>query len=500
MRTQMSRSIKITYSLEIVCVISLTIFALFGLAIASIFIQFKIPIGYGENNVLVSAWGLLNGYGLYRKSAIDTIPAFMASYSPIYYLFVVLGFKLFGVSHFFGRLINLIAVLGSAALIGLIARRQKSERIGAIISAAAFLCVWPVMVFSRQSRVDNLAICFELAALFTILGNRSIAKNIFFIVFALCAGYTKQTAFGIVLAALISLYADNGKSDRKRAMILAAAYASSALIIFVILQLSTGGAFYFATVKNYTALIEWGVLLDNLRKVFGDPFDLAVIAAGLYIGIVSLKRGEKLPISLICVPLFLSLLAAGKPGSNINYFTEFLAGACINLGSLFRRLPDEIERKKYGISIAASLALILGVSGSIISRAEVFENWIMMCRNRAQYMAEQTSISVMKDVLPPGALVLAQYSEIPLFAGCTPVLSDPFKFNEMTKFGFWNPAPLVEAIVNRRIQLIIMQEKISADGSMQFLPAEAARAILENYIPIPSGNSQVFLYVPQKIE
>ena len=103
----------------------------------------------------------------------------------------------------------------------------------------------------------------------------------------------------------------------------------------------------------------------------------------------------------------------------------------------------------------------------------------------------------MRQHLPPNSLVLAEYSDLPLFAGCVPVMSDPFLLTMMAKKGKWDPAPVVEALRSHKVALVLTKSPINSQKQVNYLPMEVTRAIEENYKILMTNSGFVF-YLPKK--
>lgn len=469
-------------------------YALLGVSIALVHIFFKLPLGYGENTTLVSAWGILNGHGLYFESELHKIPAFVSLYPPFYYLLVAAGLKLWGISYVPGRLFALFSALGCAGMIGLIARRRfESDILGSVIGALLFLCSWPVIQWIRYLRVDFTAIFFELVAAYFLLGGATRRRSALFVIFAILAGYTKQNAFGIVAGAMAGMFIEGDAGQRKKALVIGVFYAAAALMIFFIIQVLSKGGFYLNAVGyNLPFSGDWRALYDRTIQLLGDPLGLCVILLGFLAA--SRKSGPLRLKALIVLPLVITLPSLSRIGANINYFVELLAASSIAAAWLLA--PSEKSRNQGKMIAACCLVLILCLGGSIFSKWPVIRQWSLQLYYYDIALKPPDILTKLKITQKPGSLIYAQYSEMPLFAGCVPAVSDPWHFAHMARAGIWNPAPLVNALKNRQITVIIMKEKITANAPMEFMPDEAARAALDNYSLIPARPNGFYVYLP----
>ena len=94
-------------------------------------------------------------------------------------------------------------------------------------------------------------------------------------------------------------------------------------------------------------------------------------------------------------------------------------------------------------------------------------------------------------------MVLADFSDRPLFADCVPAMSDPYLLTIMAEDGKWDPSPVVKALQEKRIAVVLLREKLSYPEPMLFLPKDVAKAVVENYEQVPI-KSILSVYVPKK--
>jgi len=489
---------KIVRASAAICISGLAAYA--ALTVIRVIVGLPAPYvhNYGENIVLVNAWGLATGHGLYRLSELNNVPVFMAPYPPVIYLLVALGIKVWGITFIPGRLLGFLAWIGCAVMIAGIARRRGCDKTSSIIAALAFSATWPVYVWARYLRVDALAIFLETAAVFILLGrNAPKRRAIAFIALAVMAGYTKQSAFGLVVGTLLGLMLDGDARQRKRIFLIGVFYGLAAFLIFVALELITKGTFHIFALGSFRKIIEWRILLGRLTALSQDPLCIAVIVLG--IAAMLKRRGGWWTVTFIAVPMVTALSTAGKMGAGLNYFIETIAACSVGMALLMSPSGERSDTRRNYATVSLCAILCLCVLGSAYSRRASLEDlWINIKRfNNA--IQPGPSIMFMKMNLPPGSMVLSQYSELPLFADCVPAMSDPYSLSRMADDGKWDPSPVVEALRNHRINLVIMAEKVDSSRQMVFLPAEVAKAIEENYAPLPGYIPGRYLYAPKRL-
>ncbi|GEM_PF-3398338 len=451
---------------------------------------------YGENALLVNAWGLATGHGLYRLSELNSVPVFMAPYPPVFYLIAAGAIKLWGISYVPGRLVSFIAMLGCAVMSACIARRRGCDTSSAVIAALAFLGAWPVYRWCRFMRVDSLAVFFELAAVFILLG-RSAPKRraAVFVAMAVLAGYTKQNAFGLAGGALLGMILAGDSLQKKRAYLIGSAYALTAVLVFLVIEAATGGSFHQFALGSFHKQMTAEVFAERVLVFLQDPISTALLAFAVIAAIVG-KR-DKWLMAFLAVPTVMALATVGKEGSGPNYFIETLAACAVGAAVLLHSVRSRRSAgRDMGIALICGI-LALCVASSFYIRKVPYKALTKSIKSLNS--SPGPSIVFIKSNLSPGSLVLAQYSDMPLFANCVPAISDPYTLTRMARAGKWDPSPLVEALNNRRVDLVIMSEKVTSAGPMRFLPEAVAEAIERNYVLMAPQIPMYDLYAPLRV-
>lgn len=453
---------------------------------------------YMENVMLANSWGLAAGLGLYRASMLNEVPLFIATYPPIFYFIVAAGIKIWGITYIPGRIVSFFALIGCAVLIALISRRRGVSKFSSVLAAFLFLGAWPIYLWSRFLRVDSPAVFFELAAVYSIAGGKySKRRAALFVIFALLAGYTKQTAFGIVFGSLLIMifYSDN--HWRRRGIFLASVYAISAILAFALIEIYTGWGFHKFVIETNMMGLSFDLFLQMTGALISDPVSIALISMSV-IAIATEKQDRWLT-PFVGIPLLLALATIGKMGSGPNYFIETIAVCSVASGVFIDRIkkPDQRSMKTaltfllIFFSVACAGYLRWGSVKSLLNDAKYFKS-----PDTANTCIRFTNL--MRNTLPPGSLVLAQYSDLPLFAGCVPAMSDPLTMAMLVDRGAWNPAPVVTAIREKKIALVLTLEEITTDKPMRYMPQEVAKAIKENYSKQPNLWIGYELYIPNR--
>ena len=461
----------------------------------------RIPIpfmrNYGENTILVSSWALATGRGLYRWSELTSVPAIISPYSPIGYLLFAACIKVWGITYAPGRLIMFVAMFGCVGMIIAISIRIGISRIPSVVGGLLFLAPYPVTLWSAMYRMDFLALLFELIAVFLLLKERnSIWRSAAFVIAGVLAGYTKQHNFMLVVGALLGLFLFGDKARRKQLVFLGAAYAATAVVVLVVLELVTHGSFHKSVIGSFRSLAYWRTQLDETIKMLKDPITSCVIILGA-IG-VSLDKKYRWVATSMVFGFVIALRLILIRGGSVNYYFEPLAACCIGVAALFDHVEYIVKDRDWPTVILCGCLSLCLIGSGYLRKSYDYLYWpweyvdVYRSNSKPSYI-----ISRLKSLCPPGGLILADYSDRPLFADCVPVMSDPYLLTLMAEDGKWDPSPVVNALREKRVAVVMLKEKLSYPEPMLFLPRDVARAVIENYEQAPIV-SIFSIYVPKK--
>ena len=173
----------------------------------------------------------------------------------------------------------------------------------------------------------------------------------------------------------------------------------------------------------------------------------------------------------------------------------------MGLALLMNSMKKKASEGRYlGVTLVC-LMIVLFSFGSIYKRKGHLKSIWMILSNFSLVIHPNSQpakvISIIKEDIPPGSLVLSQHSDLPLFAGCLPAMSDPLTIMDISKYTGWEPTVLLDALRDRRIKLVVMEEKVTTERPMIYLSGNVAEAILENYKPLIISQVGYYLYVPK---
>jgi 4-amino-4-deoxy-L-arabinose transferase-like glycosyltransferase len=365
------------------------IFLLSGL----VSISFPYSLDYGEAPLIDQAMRLAAGENIYRPD-IDTPPYTIANYPPGY-LIALVPFLDWSESPFvMGRAISLLATLLSGAFIGLTVFSLGADRLSALTAGIFFLASPYVVQWSGLARIDSLALAFATGALFVLA--RWPQKRWAWLVagFSLvAAAYTRQSyALAAPLAALVWLWTQN----KRRTIELFLLVAGLGVVLFVLINMLTGGGFYYNIVTANVNEFGWDRLTNQLSRLWGDYW-IILLLGGLFLGLGWRSQKSWLLVAPFLVGASISALTIGKIGSNVNYFLELAAALAMVAGIVM------IWSRPYPWRNAA-IILLLSIQFGILLGSSMANNvdWILATHQRdfpALQLLEQEVIKMSTPVL-----------------------------------------------------------------------------------------------------
>ncbi|MBN1312526.1 MAG: glycosyltransferase family 39 protein [Anaerolineae bacterium] len=144
--------------------------ALLAIAIYLIVAILRLPYPFGmewmEGGSVEQIRRLLAGQPLYVRPSMDFIPYI---YTPVYFYVSALVAQVTGVGFVPLRLVSIVASAGCLLIIFRIVERETSSRVDAILAAGLFAATYQASAsWIDLARVDALALCFLLAAVYAL--------------------------------------------------------------------------------------------------------------------------------------------------------------------------------------------------------------------------------------------------------------------------------------------------------------------------------------------
>jgi len=424
----------------------------------------------GEQNCvegmrLVEMVHLREGVPIYAPPSPDRFDA--SIYGPLYYL---LGARLIDPddpAYLPLRVVSLIATLGCAAGVSLLAYWLARKRTAALLAPLIFLSYSVVTMHGLSSRCDMVAVCLFLWGFLTASRHRNSSRILWAAPLMLTGLFYKQQFVAGPMAVTLFLILE-------RRYKLAAAFAGlmggGAAVSLAVLQfwIFRGQDFFLhAFLLNLLPLslvqFQAGVLAFGL--VFLVPFLVALEALRV--------RSEKLVFLYVLIAGFLALAALGKVGSDSNYYLELI---CL-LSALFA--TTFVDR--LGDRLAAVELLVLLVFALFMGQFLALPN-----PSPSDFERDDAIQTYLRRNFAPGGAALSYYAGDMIRAGLDSPISDIYQYSKLIRMGTLSDRYLINALEKKRFKLIALTCNLEIGAPeppcvRHYLTPEIAESIVRNY-------------------
>jgi hypothetical protein len=319
-------------------------------------LAFAYPIDYGEGPLLAQVEALRAGTSIWKLYADPAAPPYMVvNYPPLYLMFAAGLAPLVGGTLVAGRLISLLATLGTVAALAALAtpRRQQPALIPhpssliphpssliprpSSLLALLFLTIPIVREWSALMRVDMLGVCLGLWGLVALTRGARVTPQRAAVAGVLLAAslFTKPSLIAAPTAAAAWLTwgalwgaAEERRTLRASALSLAATLGLIGGLAFAALQWASGGWFAMHVVTANANTWELDLAAGFWRQQIALRWPLAAAAALVVAAALWPERRA----GSVALPALYTLAGAvtaagvGKVGAYSNYFLELYAG------------------------------------------------------------------------------------------------------------------------------------------------------------------------------
>ena len=393
-----------------------------------------------------------NPYGVYAEAPFQVTP-----YTPLYHLVVAALPSSAGNPFFVGRLISLVAMVAAAgALVGVAGRRRWGV---ALLGVAIFLSLPAANSNAAFVKNDPLALCLSAWAVVAVSrADRGRRMHWVAAALALLAVAAKQNYGAAFLACLVHL----GLTDRRRALEFLGIWLGGLVALGLLAHAAWGNGFWFSTLVVPSNPMRWGQIVE----IVGEHYLAIPLFAGLALTTVGAAvawfRSAAAPASVSPCLLYagcaaLSLLATvGKEGASTNYLFEITLAQAMWLvarsGELTAAGSSERAVRVYApallcVGIAWGLAVTPAASVSFVDRG--FET------RRAQAKQVWDATVAEAQLAHPRVIHLHTHLFTLELGGDAIELNDPGLYRLLWRTGKLDPEPLVEALRERRFDLVV---------------------------------------------
>jgi len=420
-------------------------------------------LNFVEGVILSGVQRIVEGQALYPPSR--HFPLIINVYGPVYYYIGACLLKWFGVAFAPLRLLTIVSGVAVAGLVALLLHHLTASWKLALSFGFFFLTISLVQDWLPIVRVDLPGVGLTLAGLY--LYSRSREQWYLSIPFFLGAIFCKYTLIAAPSACFLDLLFQRRV---KQAAGFAVSLALLSGLAFLGLQSTTGGGFAFDTIVfSHPDPFTFGRALHFFQlAVFQYPF-LFVLGLGLALRDL-LKKVATLPLLYLTLST-LTLISAGKFGSDTNHMIEWTAILCLCGGLSYHALRQEAAGAT--ALLLVPVVLTLAILGNL--RPPWFYPNQAGCPDAYAYLQQH-----------PGRRILAENVGAVVMAGKPVQLSDPFVWIWLVRRGGWSDAELQSMIRARAFDMITMDSPVKrqmdlGDTGRWSLPVLGA--IQQNYQP-----------------
>ena len=437
----------------------------------------RYPLDYGEAPLLDQTMRLVAGQNIYRMD-LTSPPYTISNYPPLYVLALSPFVKLFGPSFLPGRVISMLCGVASAIFLALIVYTFTKDRLASIITAMIFLTIPYVVYWSPLMRVDMLALALSTAGLYVVAQRPTTLGGIILSALLLTAAIYSRQSFALAapLAASVWLWSHN----RIQALRLLTIVGGLSLILFFMINIITGGGFFFnivtANVNDYDfeRLGYWYRRIRDMAPimlVFGLAL-LALTIRGIRSALPSHWKGWQL-LTPYVVGAGLSALTIGKIGSNANYLLELSAAISLATGMVIAWSRDHRWLR------AALLVLLALQSGHFME--STLNEYVGALNDRRQLVGDLDKLErIVKvadgPVLGDEFMGMISLQDRQLYI-------QPFEVTQLANVGLWDQAALIRSIHSQEFPVILIHHFADWPVYKERWTPEMLTSIMQNYSP-----------------
>ncbi len=432
--------------------------SMFGFKILS----YPYQVDYGEGPLLSQVGRLANFENIYTTDLAQP-PYIITNYPPIYMLLQVALNWLFGPAFWYGRLLSLISMAGAGVLISLTLHKLTQDWLAALIGGLLLFSIPYVKAWAPLYRIDSLALSLSWGALYLLVRGSRDRRSLLGVALLLTAAIYTRQSYGLAapLAAFTWLLS---RQPRRQAFFLAAYVIGLGLGLFIMLNLLTGGGFYFNIITANLNTFQTPILMAYIGRVMMD-LPVLISVGGLFLLSGWIRNRAWMLAGPYLLGSFGSAVTIGKIGSNVNYLLELSAGLCLVTGLVIawlrsRRRQANTLPSKAGWQLASILL-------TVILATQVY--W--SANNDTgydRYLNQKTELIIQNEIL----LGLIEQADGPVLTGehmgllalaSRPILYQPFEMKQLSDSGIWDQTPFLNELENGKYPLILMYRPMGAN-------------------------------------
>lgn len=362
----------------------IVVLSLLVLAIVISRLVYPFDAGNAEALSWIPARHMLAGENPYSFAV--KAPYSMTPYGIVYYAFVAVGVKIFGLQLWFGRVLSVAAFVICLLSAAKITRRLTEDKEAVFATVLAGLAFFPAQMWIGLMRSDLIAAAFAFAALrlaFTIDEKNKLTffRVLAIVLLAALAFFTKHT-YSLPACFIFLRFVQTGRW--RAAFFFAAAFGAIVAAGISLLDYTSSGGYVW---QHFVHARGLPFLPENLFENFPANPKLPAFLFFLIFLFIFLLRAAKVfaedeakrarVIKILRSPRFLiflyfavsfaaAFISSGRVGANVNYYIENSLCAMIICGLIYNRFQSGAARRKLSWALVVCL-----ISGGAFQAARV---------------------------------------------------------------------------------------------------------------------------------
>jgi hypothetical protein len=312
----------------------------------------------------------------------------------------------------------------------------------------AFLASPFVLAWAVTSRPDMLGLFFSLAGILLWLKFEEKPWRFLAVVLFLLAFLTKQSFVAAPGALLLYLAIGKKKADALR---VGGLFAGGVVAALLIMHAATDG---LSTLNILGAnLVPFSFI--NLRLIGGRFLQSAAFPLLLALAGLNRERMKSLPFLYFAVSLLWAFYASLKLGSDLNYYLEPMAAACLLIPFTLETMEKE-EGSRIGTVLL--LACAIWAVPQINYRSNAIETYRVEDETRVRTLVKEFDGLVLTD--SPRLAYLRE----------SPFLIDPYQLASLQTAGKWDAGPLLRMLEEGKVGLAVFKNPPDVGSTWQGQP------------------------------
>jgi hypothetical protein len=402
-----------------------------------------------EGQIFVPAMRLVGGKPTYGPEVVLKEPYVFAAYGPVYYSIVGVSLQLVGLSYWPGRLVSVLATVGTCVLIFHGVVKGGGERVSGLAGSALFVVMPAAWSFGSLQRVDALAVLLAMCSVYFVLLHGHSRRWAFAAgTCAALAFLTKQTVIAAACAIVVWYLV-----RREFALLfsLSAGFGLAVILSMLALVASGNSGYVFNQVVNMQAPFFVRNAIINLRILAQSP---GVLVSLVFVALAASRwrggsvGGVGLTLLYVAAAGVLSASTVGRFGASTNHFGELTAALSLCAGLEMHRWLRSTGAEG---RLAATVVCIGLLVTLLVFNVGSYRGRVLIPRAKAGVY--EGVVKQLREMVPEGDAVAGEYTDLLLrsrrevfFSGLSMYLGGPDKVQRVLR----------DALARRELGALVM--------------------------------------------